>query len=173
MTKDESDREKLHNLRASIQAHLEDGAMLFQQLPEAEYDFYLVNCIAAWELVASQPMKPELLQRMIETLFSADGNDGNDTEEPISATQSGMEDNKPFDPAAEIGRQWDEDEGFVPIEEQLEKIITELESAIAVLKNRSLTQAPIHAMVEAAKHVWNASEMLPPLDKDGNVSYHE
>jgi hypothetical protein len=40
MTKEENDREKLKNLRVSIQQHFEDCAMLFQQLPEAEHDYY-------------------------------------------------------------------------------------------------------------------------------------
>jgi hypothetical protein len=83
MTKEESDREKLKNLRQSIGQHMEDAATLFMQLPEQEHDFYLLNAVAAWELVSSQPLTPEELQAMIETLFSGDGND---TDEPISAT---------------------------------------------------------------------------------------
>jgi hypothetical protein len=81
MTKEESNREQLKNLRRSISQHMEDAAMLFMQLPEQEHDFCLVNCVAAWELVASQPMTQEQLQGMIETLFS-----GNDDVEEISGT---------------------------------------------------------------------------------------
>lgn len=86
MSKDEDrDRDRLKNLRTSIQCHMEDGSMLFQQLPEAEHDYYLANCVAAWELVASEPLTPEQLQRMIETLFSH----GEDDIEEISGTGSG------------------------------------------------------------------------------------
>jgi hypothetical protein len=80
------------------------------------------------------------------------------------------QDNRPFDAAAEIGMQWDDDEG-PSIEENLQTVIDELESAIAALK-RTSTRAPIYAMVEAAKHVWNASQILPPLDKYGNSVPH-
>lgn len=86
MSKGEAaDREKLKNLRTAIQCHMEDGAMLFQQLPEAEHDYYLANCVAAWELVATEPLTPEALQRMIEALFSH----GDDDIEEISGTRSG------------------------------------------------------------------------------------
>jgi hypothetical protein len=66
---------------------MEDAASLFQQLPKEEYGYYLVNAVAAWQLVAAEPLTPEQLQRMVETLFSpGDGDDGNDDEDPISAT---------------------------------------------------------------------------------------
>ena len=52
---------------------MEDAATLFLQLPPAEHDYYLVNAVAAWNLVSTQPMTPEQLQRMIETL--RDGRD--------------------------------------------------------------------------------------------------
>ena len=61
MTKTDLDRDQLKNLRTSIQCHMEDGAVLFQQLPQAEHDYYLANCVAAWELVGSQPMTSEQL----------------------------------------------------------------------------------------------------------------
>jgi uncharacterized membrane-anchored protein YhcB (DUF1043 family) len=83
MTTQESDR--LKTLRQSIAQHMEDSAMLVQQLPEEEHDYYLLNAVGAWQLVAAEPMSPELLQRMVEALFSGDGDDI----EEISATGPG------------------------------------------------------------------------------------
>lgn len=72
MTKTELDRDRLRNLRIAVAQHLEDAASLSQQPPEWEHDFYLTNCIAAWELVANQPLTGEKLTHMVEALFSPD-----------------------------------------------------------------------------------------------------
>lgn len=79
----DQEREPLKNLRIAIAQHMEDAASLSQQLPEWEHDFYLINCVAAWELVANEPLTGEKVTRMVETLFSSAAAD----EEPISRNQ--------------------------------------------------------------------------------------
>jgi hypothetical protein len=74
-------REPLKNLRIAIAQHMEDAASLSQQLPEWEHNFYLTNAVAAWELVANEPLTGEKVTRMVETLFSPAAD-----EDPISAT---------------------------------------------------------------------------------------
>jgi hypothetical protein len=82
------DGDRLKTLRMSVAQHFEDCAFLHQQLPPVEHQLFLRSAVEAWELAANEPLTSEKLQGMIEAIFSPpdDGNDGNDTEEPISAT---------------------------------------------------------------------------------------
>ena len=65
----ESDSDRLQNLWAEINRHLEDAATLFQQLPEGEHIEYLSAAVVAWEL-ANAPLTDEQLADMVEKLLT-------------------------------------------------------------------------------------------------------
>ena len=71
----EEDRDRLKNLRQAIGTAMEESACLFLQLPEEEHPYYLANAVAAWNLVSTEPLSPEDLQKMIEALFTGGDND--------------------------------------------------------------------------------------------------
>jgi hypothetical protein len=72
MITEESERERLKNLRRSIEQHMEDAASFFMQLPREEHDYYIVNCIGAWQLGSPEPMTSDQLQNMVVRLFEED-----------------------------------------------------------------------------------------------------
>jgi len=85
-----STEERLRNLRVAIAHHFEDAASLYEQLPKEEHDLYLADAVSAWSLVNAEPLTGEQLTGMVEALFTDE-----DDEEPISATQSPLNRERP------------------------------------------------------------------------------
>lgn len=84
------ERQRLRNLRVAIAQHFEDAASLYEQLPKGEHDRFLSDAATAWSLVAREPLTEQQLIGMVETLFRDE-----DDEEPISATQSPLNRERP------------------------------------------------------------------------------
>jgi hypothetical protein len=75
-------QDRNQSLWAEVNRHLEDAAIVFQQLPEGVYTAYLSYAIGAWQRVGKEPLTGEQLAEMVEVLFTVHREQDSRKEEP-------------------------------------------------------------------------------------------